>query len=194
MNVTDIRTPVTALYGDLIDQFKEHWKAQVDGLKEKFGSSIGRVFMPPQDLTEVPIIYVDKSQIVDVLKFMKTQAGYDYNMLIDFTATDEMPREPRFDLVYNLFSINRRWRIRLKVQIEEGSSAPSIIPLWKGADWAEREIYDMFGIQFENHPDLRRIIMDERWEGHPLRKDYSIKGYQIFPTPMPIRTDLLEKD
>ena len=69
---------------------------------------------------------------------------------------------------------------------------PTLIPLWQGANWAEREIFDMFGVRFQDHPDLRRILMDLRWEGHPLRKDYPVRGHQIFPTPEPIDTKLLE--
>lgn len=83
-------------------------------------------------------------------------------------------------------------RVRVKVKIAENEKFNTLIPLWEGANWAEREIYDMFGIHFEGHPDLRRILMDMRWEGHPLRKDYPLRGYQVFLTPEPLDPELLK--
>ena len=89
-------------------------------------------------------------------------------------------------------SFETKARIRVKIKIAEDESVPTLIPLWEGANWAEREIFDMFGIHFEGHPDLRRILMDQRWEGHPLRKDYPLRGYQVFLTPEPLDPELLK--
>ena len=110
---------------------------------------------------------------------MKSEPGFEYGFLSDLTATDE-EIAPRFEMVYNLFSTRHKWRIRLKVRVREDEEVPTAIPVWPGANWAEREVWDMYGIRFKGHPDLRRILMDERWEGHPLRKDYPLRGYQIF--------------
>jgi NADH-quinone oxidoreductase subunit C len=107
------------------------------------------------------------------------------------TASDEGD-SPRFEVIFQLFSHSKKARIRVKIRLEDGESMPTCISLWPGCNWAEREIWDMFGISFDGHPDLRRIVMDQRWEGHPLRKDYPLRGYQIFLTPEPIDPKLLE--
>jgi NADH-quinone oxidoreductase subunit C len=88
--------------------------------------------------------------------------------------------------------MEKKHRIRVKTRVPEGQDVATASGLWKGADWAEREVYDMFGIKFRGHPDLRRILMDERWVGHPLRKDYPLKGYQLFPEPENIHRELLD--
>ncbi|OFZ81443.1 MAG: hypothetical protein A3K03_08600 [Bdellovibrionales bacterium RIFOXYD1_FULL_44_7] len=172
-------------------KFGEIWSAQVAQLREKFHSAVEQVCFPQDSSTDVPIVYVKKEHLLDVLKFLKTEHGFEYNFLADLTATDE-GKEPRFLVVYNLFSISRHARIRVKVRVREEEDVPSIVSLWAGANWAEREVWDMFGIKFEGHPDLRRLLMDERWVGHPLRKDYPLRGYQIFETPQPAHPELLE--
>ncbi|OFZ52861.1 MAG: hypothetical protein A2428_04635 [Bdellovibrionales bacterium RIFOXYC1_FULL_54_43] len=138
--------------------------------------------MPPEYPTDVPIIYVKKESILNVLSFMKTDSAFEYNFLSDLTATDESV-EPRFELVYNLFSTTKLVRIRLKVRLRDDEEAATAMAVWPGANWAEREIFDMFGIKFAGHPDLRRILMDIRYVGHPLRKDFPLKAYQIFTEP-----------
>ncbi|MBY0469903.1 NADH-quinone oxidoreductase subunit C [bacterium] len=148
--------------------------------------------MPVAFATDVPIVYVKAEKIVEVLSFVKTDPDFVYDLLSDLTAIDEMPAEPRFEVVYNLFSYSKPCRMRFKVRVSEGQDVPTLTGVWKGANWAEREVFDMFGIKFRGHPDLRRILMDVRWEGHPLRKDYPLRGYQIFPTAMPVDPTLLE--
>ncbi len=187
----DIRTPIPTNYGDWITKWGETWKSQVATLQQKFGDRIEEVRMPPDYPTDVPIVYVKKEAIIDVLSFMKTDPSFDYNFLSDITATDE-EAEPRFEVVYNLFSNAKLWRIRLKVRVRDGEEVPTATGLWKAANWVEREVYDMFGVKFSGHPDLRRILMDYRWVGHPLRKDYPLRGYQIFPDAAPVFKDLLE--
>lgn len=187
----DIRTPVASNGGDWSQKFGEVWKAQVAAVKARFGEALEEVRMPPEYPTDVPILYVKKESIVAVLQFLQADPQCDYQFLSDLTATDE-EIEPRFEVVYNLFSPTKRHRIRIKVRLREGEECPTIVPLWVGANWAEREVWDMFGIKFAGHPDLRRILMDERWQGHPLRKDYPLRGYQVFTDPMQADPSLLD--
>lgn len=187
----DIRTAIPTNGGEWLVKFGASWKAQAEQLKGRFGQAIEEVRMPGDFPTDVPIIYVKKEEIVEVLRFMKLEPGFEYGFLADITATDEQVH-PRFEVVYNLFSPTRLWRIRVKVRAGESEEVPTIVSLWKSANWAEREVWDMFGIKFKGHPDLRRILMDSRWEGHPLRKDYPLRGYQAFAEPETINPTLLE--
>jgi NADH-quinone oxidoreductase subunit C len=102
-----------------------------------------------------------------------------YNFFEDLTAVDWFPRAPRFQLSYHLVSHSFKERIRLRVLLEEASPAvESITPVWAGANYYEREVFDLFGIRFEEHPNLRRIMLPDEWQGHPLRKDYPVEGYR----------------
>lgn len=194
MENRDIRTPVPTIYGDFVTRFKAAWEEQVQALKAKFGDKIEDVKMPPDFATDVPIVYVKKDAIVDVLRFLKDDPALDYNFLSDITATDENPARPRFEVVYQLLSHRTFARLRVKARVGEGEEIPTVTSVWPAANWAEREVFDMFGVRFKGHPDLRRILMDERWQGHPLRKDYPLKGYQIFSTPAPVNEALLNGD
>jgi NADH-quinone oxidoreductase subunit C len=167
----------------------EQFTATVSKSTLSYGRS--KVLFPREHATDVPIIFVKASAICDVLGFLKADSELDYGFLADLTATDEQ-EEPRFHVVYNLLSRRTMSRIRIKVRVSEGESVPTAIGIWPAANWAEREVWDMFGIRFEGHPDLRRILMDVRWQGHPLRKDYPLRGYQFFPTPEPIDPSLLD--
>lgn len=187
----DIRTPIPTNGGDWIGKFGESWKVQVAALQQKFGSEIEEVRMPGDYPTDVPIVYVKKDFLIPVFNFAKTDPAFDYGFLSDMTATDE-ETHPRFEVIYNLFSSARHYRIRFKVRVGEGEEVPTAIGVWPAANWAEREVYDMFGIKFTDHPDLRRILMDERYVGYPLRKDYPLRGYQVFTTPEPVHPELLE--
>jgi NADH-quinone oxidoreductase subunit C len=175
----DIRHPIPGNGGDWFIKFGDAWKNQVAELQKNFGNIIEEVRMPQEYPTDVPIVYVQRDKILEVLKFVKESDGFQYGFLADITATDELVN-PRFEVVYQLFSHALLCRLRLKIRVPEGESVPSATSIWEGANWAEREIFDMFGVSFSGHPDLRRILMDERWVGHPLRKDYPIRGYQIF--------------
>jgi NADH-quinone oxidoreductase subunit C len=187
----DVRKPISTNGGDWLVKFGEAWKKQIAGLKEKFGTAIQEVRMPLEYPTEVPIIYVAKEALIQILTFLKEEPGFEYSFLADITATDEEVN-PRFEVVYQLYSQAHHWRVRVKVRVAEGDEVPTAVSVWKGANWAEREVYDMFGVKFKGHPDLRRILMDYRWVGHPLRKDYPLRGYQIFTDPEPINPTLLE--
>jgi NADH-quinone oxidoreductase subunit C len=188
----DIRSPVTTNYGEMSTKFGEMWKSHISRLQARFSSAIEEVRMPVEHPIDVPVLYVKKDSITGVLSFMKTEQGLEYDFLADLTAVDESPAEIRFEMIYNLFSTVSKARIRVKVRVREGEEVPTIVPIWAGANWAEREVWDMFGIKFTGHPDLRRILMVEQWEGHPLRKDYPLRGYQLFDKPEPINQSLLD--
>jgi NADH-quinone oxidoreductase subunit C len=113
-----------------------------------------------------------------VCHFLKEQQRF--LRLSTVTAVDRYPLEPRFEVIYHLHSITRNERLRLKCRLSGDDPAiDSVTPVWRGANWYERETFDLFGIIFRNHPDLRRIMLPEDWEGHPLRKDYSVTGDRV---------------
>jgi len=112
----------------------------------------------------------------------RDHAELKFDLLTDATCVDRFPQEPRFELNYHLVSIPRRDKIRLKVRLSGSDPVvDTLVPVWPGANWLEREIFDLFGIRFEGHPDLRRILLPEDWEGHPLRRDYPVEGYRDVP-------------
>ncbi|MBI5561752.1 MAG: NADH-quinone oxidoreductase subunit C [Deltaproteobacteria bacterium] len=121
---------------------------------------------------------VKVSAIVSICDFLKTDPDLRMNYLVDVIGVDYYAETPRFEVVYHLYSLPKKHRIRLKVRVNEGDQVPSVTHIWSGANWPEREAFDMFGIVFEGHPDLRRIYMAEDWQGHPLRKDYPLRGYK----------------
>ena len=118
-----------------------------------------------------------KEHIVNVCRYLKTDADMQFAICSDITAIDWAKRKNRFTVVYNLFSLKNNFRHRLKVDVDESDcSIDTVSSVWKGANWQERETYDMYGIKFNNHPDLRRIYMPEDFEYHPLRKDFPLMG------------------
>lgn len=123
-------------------------------------------------------VTVKKDRIPDIMKYLNEEPELAFDYLRDLCGVDYHGRkEPRFEVVYHLYSMKHRHLIRLKAQVsEEDPKIHSVMSLWTGANWNERECYDMYGIVFEGHPDLRRILMPEDWEGHPLRKDYPLKS------------------
>jgi NADH-quinone oxidoreductase subunit C len=123
-------------------------------------------------------VRVDKDRLYDFLKFLKTNESLDFNMIVDITAVDYPNEDPRFEMVYHIYSIKNNVRIRVKSRVKDGDSVESVTSLWKGAEWLEREVYDMFGIRFNNHPDLRRILMNDDFKYHPLRKDFPLQGIE----------------
>lgn len=140
-------------------------------LKEKFPASI-------VDLAECRgqvSITVNKKDIVAVCQFLKE--ALRYNLLTDVTAVDYLGRDPRFVVVYNMYSIPNKDRLLVKAAVDENDCViDTVSGLWSSANWLEREVWDLFGITFANHPDLRRILMTDDWVGHPLRKDYPLQG------------------
>jgi len=127
----------------------------------EFSSYLGQNFLVSEADAAVPI-----------LEFLKLEQDFDY--LVDITAVDYPQRQDRFDLVYVLYSFPRNERVRIKTRTPEGFKPATATGVHLAANWLEREVFDMFGIQFEGHPDMRRILLPEEWQGHPLRKDYSI--------------------
>lgn len=119
---------------------------------------------------------VDPAAIVDVARYLRAAPDARFDVCSDVTATDWPPRAERFDVVYCLYSTAHRHRLRLKVRIADQAPVDSVTPVWPSANWLEREVYDMFGIRFAGHPDLRRILMPDEWQGHPQRKDYPLEG------------------
>ena len=117
------------------------------------------------------------SEIVSVMRYLRDDPHCLFYNLIDVTAVDWPSRERRFDVVYHLMSPTLNWRIRVKVETDEATPVPSIIEVFPGADWFEREAYDLYGVVFSGHPDMRRILTDYGFEGHPLRKDFPLTGF-----------------
>jgi NADH-quinone oxidoreductase subunit C len=135
--------------------------------KREYGSGINALTHLGQNYFEV-----DRSLIPNLLRILRDDEQFDY--CVDVTAVHYPKRERQFDVVWVLYSFARNERIRVKTQIADGESIASVVPIWATANWLEREAYDMFGIKFEGHPDLKRILLPEGWNGFPLRKDYGI--------------------
>jgi len=142
-------------------------------LKEKFPATDFVISDYKDELT----IKFDKIFILDVCRFLKTDVDLLFTYCTDITAIDWATRKKRFTVVYNLFSLKHSFRLRLKADVDElDCKIDSVSSVWKGANWQERETYDMYGIKFNNHPDLRRMYMPEEFEYHPLRKDFPLMG------------------
>jgi NADH-quinone oxidoreductase subunit C/D len=162
----------------------------IDEIKLKFGES--QLFIQPA-ADNIPTVWVPKEKIESILTFLKKNISNPYKMLYDITAIDERSRanktdqpESDFTVVYHLFSFGRNEYLRIKTALKESSaSLPSITGLWFNADWYEREVYDMFGVEFENHPNLRRILMPPWWIGHPLRKEHPARATEMGPFELP---------
>ena len=122
-------------------------------------------------------ITANASGIVKLLTFLRDDAACQFAVMIDITAVDWPERAQRFDVVYNLLSLTHNQRIRVKVATDDGDPVPSVIAAYSAAGWYEREVWDMYGILFSGHPDLRRLLTDYGFEGHPLRKDFPLTGY-----------------
>jgi NADH-quinone oxidoreductase subunit C len=121
-------------------------------------------------------IQADAAKIIDVLRFLHDDADCKFVCFTDITAVDYPERAKRFDVVYHLLSPYKNTRVRVKVQTDENTPVPSAIPVFPAADWFEREVYDLYGVVFSGHPDLRRILTDYGFVGHPLRKDFPVTG------------------
>ncbi len=144
--------------------------AIIENLKTKFSDAIQNV----KSILNQNFIYVKSSALVDICRTLKESADTRFNYLVDITAIDSIKSEKRFEVIYILYSHMRNDRIFLKVPLAWNESVPSVTQVWSTADWLEREVYDMFGIQFSGHPDLKRILLPDGWHGFPLRKDYPI--------------------
>ncbi len=149
-------------------------KAIAEGLRERY----------PEEVTDVRefrgqvSVILKKNRLKEIMEYLHDTPQLCFSYLRDICGVDYRGRkEPRFEVVYQLYSVSLQHALRVRVEVpEDDASVDSVVGIWDGANWLERECYDMFGIQFEGHPDLRRILMPEDWEGYPLRKDYQLKS------------------
>jgi NADH-quinone oxidoreductase subunit C len=149
----------------------EPWSSPlVEELQKRFPGAVS----DPQIFRNQPAMMVAKESLLAVCEFLKSEEGGGYKLLTDETAVDYPKREKRFEVVYHLYSFQRNDRLRLKVQAGDGEKIPSVVGIWPTANWLEREVFDMFGVLYEGHPDLKRILLPDEWVGHPLRKDHDI--------------------
>ena len=147
----------------------EPWESElITALREQYGSGIKEA----NTYLGQKYLVVDKAILHAVLSRMRNEEQFDY--CVDITAVHYPKREEQFDVVYVLYSFPKNERVRVKTLIHEGETLRSAFDVWPTADWLEREVYDMFGIGFDGHPDLKRILLPDGWKGHPLRKDYPI--------------------
>jgi NADH-quinone oxidoreductase subunit C len=150
---------------------EEHLKTTLKSLKERFG------LQDSEHMKYPPTLLATAENIVEISRFLRDE--FNYNLLCELTAVDYYPeRTPRFHVVYGYYSLAENSRLALRVPVNgDDPVLPTVSMVYPGANWHEREVWDMFGIKFDGHPDLRRILMPYDWEGHPLRKDYPL-GYE----------------
>jgi NADH-quinone oxidoreductase subunit C len=149
----------------------EPWTSPLlDEIKKRFPDAV----VDAATFRNQPTITLLKESLVAVGEFLRSDEGGAYAYLADETAVDYPKREKRFDIFYVLYSFKGKNRLRLKVMVDDGEKLPSVVNVWPVANWLEREVFDMFGVVYEGHPDLRRILLPDEWVGHPLRKDYDI--------------------
>ncbi|MFO0724934.1 MAG: NADH-quinone oxidoreductase subunit C [Myxococcota bacterium] len=163
-------------------------KIALDRLLEKYGAEVTRHHAEHGDETAV----LKPEKLVEICTFLRDDPVTSFEMLSDLTGVDYFGvKEPRFEVVYHLYSLTKRHRLRLKVELpEESPTAPSVLRVWKSANWMEREAWDLYGIKFDGHPDLRRVLLYPEFEGHPLRKDYPMEKRQPIVPPWPGREHL----
>ncbi len=145
----------------------------VNRLKSKYLNEIADV----SEFRDQVFVSVNRERIIDICRFLHNDPDIYMDYLVDLCGVDYLDRQYRYEVVYNLYSVKYKHRIILKALIPaDNPGIDSVVPIWSGANWHEREACDMYGIVFNGHPDLRRILMPEDWEGYPLRKDYPLKG------------------
>lgn len=142
-------------------------------------------------VTDDDRLWLDRAFLLEAARLLKHEPSCDFKLLVDLTAVDYLGEEERFELVVQLYSLSHNARLRLKVRVPEGVELPSLTAVWRGAEPLEREVFDMFGIRFTDHPNLTRILMYDSFEGHPLRKDYPLKKAQPIA---PLRSPIVVKD
>ena len=142
-------------------------------LIERFSGGGLETYIKSDELT----ITIDKSNLIKVISFLKEDKDFQFKQLIDICGVDYPNRLERFEIVYHLLSLNLNQRIRVKLSVKDGDMVPSIVSIFEAANWHEREVWDLYGVIFSDHPDLRRILTDYGFEGHPLRKDFPLSGF-----------------
>jgi NADH-quinone oxidoreductase subunit C len=144
-------------------------------LREQFGEALTEVKIWRNETT----VILRPQDLERICRFLRDDPDLTFDFLSDVTGVDRLKlpeASPRFEVVYHLHSLQHRRRLRLKVRVNEGEAVPTVTGVWETANWHEREVYDLFGVPFDGHPDLRRILMPDDWEGHPLRKDYPVEA------------------
>jgi NADH-quinone oxidoreductase subunit C len=157
-------------------------------LKEKFPEAVRGV----EEFRGETTVTVDCGMLREIMRFLKKDETTRYDLLIDVAGVDFGGESPRFMVAYLLHSLKFNNRLRIKTRVAEGAALDTVSDIWKAADWFEREVYDMFGITFNNHPDLRRILLTDDFAGHPLRKDFPLKG-RDFDKPVTVCFDQEEE-
>ena len=161
---------------DALNELGEHIASQMPDAVRKFEVRVGELN-----------VYAERDQILTLIEFLKRDQMCLFEMVVDVCGVDYPERSQRFEVVYHLLSMRHNQRIRVKISTDEDTPVPSIVDLHRGVDWFEREAFDMYGIVFSGHPDMRRILTDYGFEGHPLRKDFPLTGFTE------VRYDDLEK-
>jgi NADH-quinone oxidoreductase subunit C len=144
-------------------------------LREQFGDALREVKVWRHETT----VLLLPEDLVRVCRYLRDHPDLAFDFLSSVTGVDRLKlpeASPRFEVVYHVYSIQHKRRLRLKVRADDGVAIPSVTGIWESADWHEREVFDLFGVPFEGHPDLRRLLMPDDWEGHPLRKDYPVEA------------------
>ena len=160
-------------------------KAVIDALAARFPDAVHDAY---EGVGGDDCAFVARERIAEVCQVLRDDPRFAFNMAPYVTAVDYLGQDPRFEVVYNLLSTVHNHRIRLRVRVPEGDVAvPSVTPIWRGADWFERYCFDLYGIRFSGHPDLRRLLMYDEFVGHPLRKDYPLKGRQPLTAEREVR-------
>ncbi len=149
----------------------------IDGLIQRFPAAVSRV----EEETNWPCVRVALPSFLEVAGHLRTEPALDFDYLTCISGVDYLERVPRFDLVYHFVSLKHKHTLQVKVGVTEADVVPSLTHMWKGADWNEREVFDLVGLNFSGHPDLRRILLPEQWKGFPLRKDYVLADEDKFP-------------
>ncbi|KAK3060861.1 NADH-ubiquinone oxidoreductase 30.4 kDa subunit, mitochondrial [Coniosporium uncinatum] len=173
------RSPTGQLYAPIVNP-ADRYTDQAEGL-HKYGQYL--LSCLPKYIQQFSVwkdeltIYIPPSGVIPVFTFLKTHTAAEYTQISDITAVDYPTKDQRFEVVYNLLSVRHNSRIRVKTYADEATPVPSVTGLYDGANWYEREVYDLFGVFFTGHPDLRRIMTDYGFDGHPLRKDFPMTGY-----------------
>lgn len=152
--------------------------ANLHELSDKLRKNLRRDLLDARVLLDELTIQVDAPALINVLTYLRDGAGMRFKQLTDLTAIDHPERIQRFDVVYQLLSFELNHRIRVKVRLKDGERVSSVVKVFPVANWLEREVFDLFGIEFIGHPDMRRILTDYNFEGHPLRKDFPLTGYK----------------
>jgi NADH-quinone oxidoreductase subunit C len=149
----------------------------LEGLLGKIQKKLPEAVLATGSFRNENTLQIRPEDILAVCRLLRDEPGLEFDFLVDLCGADHLPREPRFEVIYHLRSLKTRELLRLKVSLPGPEPRiASVFSVWKAADWMEREAFDLFGIVFEGHPDLRRILLTPEWDGYPLRKDYPLRG------------------